>query len=89
MSSPSGDQYGVTLKFKSSHVGFYCGTLVFEFRSSPPVDSKPFHLVRFIEGQHTSALTEALAPVSPYRPCRVTASQPVDSRVEEGLRPAR
>lgn len=87
MFSLSGERYGVTLKFKSSHVGCYQATLVFEFRSS--LDSPPFHMVRFIEGMHTSPLVQALAPIAPFTPRRIDTSQHANARVEEGLRPDR
>ncbi|XP_041952750.1 putative helicase mov-10-B.1 isoform X2 [Alosa sapidissima] len=85
---PPGEQYGVTLRFRARHVGFYQATLVFEFRSaSAAADSPPFHVLRFIEGMHTSALTEALAPIAPYTPRRINASQHPNARVEDGVRP--
>ncbi|KAL2103238.1 hypothetical protein ACEWY4_000106 [Coilia grayii] len=81
-----GEQYGVTLKFQSSQVGFYRATVVFEFRA-PGVGSQPFHLVRFVEGVHSSPLLDALAPVAPYQPRTVQAVQSATHRVEDGLRP--
>ncbi|XP_062396748.1 putative helicase mov-10-B.1 [Sardina pilchardus] len=84
---PPGEQYGVTLRFRSRHVGFYQATLVFEFRSAAPENSAPFHILRFIEGAHTSALTEALAPTAPYTPRRIHASQHPNASVVDGLRP--
>uniref|UniRef100_A0A8C7R6U0 RNA helicase n=1 Tax=Oncorhynchus mykiss TaxID=8022 RepID=A0A8C7R6U0_ONCMY len=69
-----GDQYEVQLQFKSSLLGFYPATLVFEFKtsisssSSSSSSSPAFHLLRFIEAQYVTGLARELAPTAPYRP---------------------
>ncbi|XP_063049770.1 putative helicase mov-10-B.1 [Engraulis encrasicolus] len=85
-----GDQYEVTLKFQSRQVGLYRASVVFEFRNSASGSGalgQPFHLVRLVEGLHSSPLLDALAPTAPFRPRTVQLIQSTCSRVEDGLRP--
>uniref|UniRef100_A0AAZ3P8D6 RNA helicase n=1 Tax=Oncorhynchus tshawytscha TaxID=74940 RepID=A0AAZ3P8D6_ONCTS len=62
------DRYEVQLQFKSSLLGFYPATLVFEFKPSISSSSPAFHLLRFIEAQYVTGLARELAPTAPYRP---------------------
>uniref|UniRef100_A0A4W5LHS3 Uncharacterized protein n=1 Tax=Hucho hucho TaxID=62062 RepID=A0A4W5LHS3_9TELE len=81
-----GDKYEVQLHFKSSLLGFYPATLVFEFK--PSLTSPPFHLLRFIEAQYVTGLAKELAPTAPYRPrAIISATDYLPYTVEDGEPP--
>ncbi|XP_041709795.2 putative helicase mov-10-B.1 isoform X1 [Coregonus clupeaformis] len=82
-----GDQYEVQLQFRSSLLGFYPATLVFEFK--PSLSSSPaFHLLRFIEAQYVTGLARELAPTAPYRPrAIISATASLPYTVEDGEPP--
>uniref|UniRef100_A0A8C7FGJ8 RNA helicase n=1 Tax=Oncorhynchus kisutch TaxID=8019 RepID=A0A8C7FGJ8_ONCKI len=89
------DRYEVQLQFKSSLLGFYPATLVFEFKpsisssSSSSSSSPAFHLLRFIEAQYVTGLARELAPTAPYRPRAIIgATDYLPYTVEDGEPPA-
>nr|XP_046153547.1 putative helicase mov-10-B.1 [Oncorhynchus gorbuscha] len=86
-----GDRYEVQLQFKSSLLGFYPATLVFEFKpsiSSSSSSSPAFHLLRFIEAQYVTGLARELAPTAPYRPrAIISATDYLPYTVEDGEPP--
>uniref|UniRef100_A0A8C7FGG4 RNA helicase n=1 Tax=Oncorhynchus kisutch TaxID=8019 RepID=A0A8C7FGG4_ONCKI len=82
------------LQFKSSLLGFYPATLVFEFKpsisssSSSSSSSPAFHLLRFIEAQYVTGLARELAPTAPYRPRAIIgATDYLPYTVEDGEPP--
>ncbi|XP_056319481.1 putative helicase mov-10-B.1 [Danio aesculapii] len=79
------ETYEVILRFKSDQMGVYPATLAFEFKENQ--DTRPFHIVRFIETQHRSELTAQLGPTEPFRPKRLDTNQPIKWNIEEGIRP--
>ncbi|CAB1333809.1 unnamed protein product [Coregonus sp. 'balchen'] len=80
-------KYEVQLQFRSSLLGFYPATLVFEFK--PSLSSSPaFHLLRFIEAQYVTGLARELAPTAPYRPrAIISATASLPYTVEDGEPP--
>uniref|UniRef100_A0A674EXB5 RNA helicase n=1 Tax=Salmo trutta TaxID=8032 RepID=A0A674EXB5_SALTR len=79
-----------TLQFKSSLLGFYPATLVFEFKPSLSSSSPAFHLLRFIEAQYVTGLARELAPTAPYKPrAIISATDYLPYTVEDGEPPER
>uniref|UniRef100_A0AAY4B6J4 RNA helicase n=1 Tax=Denticeps clupeoides TaxID=299321 RepID=A0AAY4B6J4_9TELE len=78
----SGEQYEIRVKFKSTQVGVYPATVAFEFKPAPT--SPPFYIVRFIEAEHRTGLSEELAPVAPFKPCRINSNEPPYVSMDEG-----
>uniref|UniRef100_A0AAY4B9F2 RNA helicase n=1 Tax=Denticeps clupeoides TaxID=299321 RepID=A0AAY4B9F2_9TELE len=83
----SGEQYEIRVKFKSTQVGVYPATVAFEFKPAPT--SPPFYIVRFIEAEHRTGLSEELAPVAPFKPCRINSNEPPYVSMDEGDPPPR
>lgn len=79
------ETYEVILRFKSDQIGVYPATLAFEFKENQ--DTRPFHIVRFIEAQHRSELTAQLGPTEPFRPKRLDTNQPMKWSIDEGFKP--
>uniref|UniRef100_A0AAY4B674 RNA helicase n=1 Tax=Denticeps clupeoides TaxID=299321 RepID=A0AAY4B674_9TELE len=77
-----GEQYEIRVKFKSTQVGVYPATVAFEFKPAPT--SPPFYIVRFIEAEHRTGLSEELAPVAPFKPCRINSNEPPYVSMDEG-----
>uniref|UniRef100_A0A674EXA2 RNA helicase n=1 Tax=Salmo trutta TaxID=8032 RepID=A0A674EXA2_SALTR len=85
-----GAKYEVQLQFKSSLLGFYPATLVFEFKPSLSSSSPAFHLLRFIEAQYVTGLARELAPTAPYKPrAIISATDYLPYTVEDGEPPER
>uniref|UniRef100_A0AAY4B686 RNA helicase n=1 Tax=Denticeps clupeoides TaxID=299321 RepID=A0AAY4B686_9TELE len=82
-----GEQYEIRVKFKSTQVGVYPATVAFEFKPAPT--SPPFYIVRFIEAEHRTGLSEELAPVAPFKPCRINSNEPPYVSMDEGDPPPR
>lgn len=74
------------MRFKSSHVGVYLAILAFEFKDSQ-ANTRPFHIVRFIEAVYRTKLASLLAPTEPFKPIRLDTFEPENCRVDEGVRP--
>ncbi|XP_065103210.1 putative helicase mov-10-B.2 [Paramisgurnus dabryanus] len=81
------EQYEVTVRFKSNHVGVYLATLAFEFKRNTQATTQPFHIVRFIEAVYRTKLAALLGPVEPFKPLRLDTFEPVNCTVDEGVPP--
>ncbi|KAI5610195.1 putative helicase mov-10-B.2, partial [Silurus asotus] len=82
-----GELYEVRIKFHSNHVGIYQVTVAFEFKLSMESNSRPFHIVRYIEAEFSTQLAKELAPIIPYTPFRLSRNQSDNFDVDEGERP--
>ncbi|KAI5095127.1 putative helicase mov-10-B.1, partial [Silurus meridionalis] len=82
-----GELYEVMIKFHSNHVGIYQVTVAFEFKLSMESNSRPFHIVRYIEAEFSTQLAKELAPIMPYTPFRLSRNQSDNFDVDEGERP--
>ncbi|KAF7695436.1 hypothetical protein HF521_007159 [Silurus meridionalis] len=82
-----GELYEVMIKFHSNHVGIYQVTVAFEFKLSMESNSRPFHIVRYIEAEFSTQLAKELAPIVPYTPFRLSRNQSDHFDVDEGERP--
>ncbi|TRY87279.1 hypothetical protein DNTS_028207 [Danionella cerebrum] len=83
----SRERYEVTVRFKSDQDGAYTAIVAFEFKQNLNPGTQHFHIVRFIEAVCRSKLDAELAPVEPYKPLRLSLSEPGNFKVDEGVRP--
>ncbi|KAJ8386394.1 hypothetical protein AAFF_G00170990 [Aldrovandia affinis] len=82
-----GHSYEVQVRFRSQDVGFFVATLAFEFKRELSAESKPFHIVRFLEAMCSTKLAADLAPVAPFRRRRGITQMVMTHEVDEGERP--
>ncbi|XP_067269748.1 putative helicase mov-10-B.1 [Pseudorasbora parva] len=83
------EKYEVTLKFTSVHMGVNSAILAFEFKENTQSESRPFHIVRFIEAEYRSdsELAAQLGPTEPFRPQRLETYEPMRCNIDEGFQP--
>ncbi|XP_051949735.1 putative helicase mov-10-B.2 isoform X2 [Xyrauchen texanus] len=81
------EQYEVTVRFKSSHVGVYSASLAFEFKENTQATTQPIHILRFIKAVYTTKLAALLGPTEPFKPLRLNTSEPENCIVDEGVPP--
>ncbi|XP_066499872.1 putative helicase mov-10-B.2 [Hoplias malabaricus] len=82
-----GETYEITVMFRAEHVGVYSVVLVFEFKKSMQMSSKPFHILHTVEAEFRTPLAAELKASEPYKRPKVCSPQNVDFTVDEGVQP--
>lgn len=83
-----GESYQVEVQYRLQHYGHFPATMYFEFCPDAP-QSKPFCIVREMEGSARTPLAVELGPMAPYKPYQRATRKPVSTVVVEGEPPER
>ena len=88
----SGDCYELHVHCKTSFVGYFPATVLWELLGPGEPGSEgagTFYIARFLAAVAHSPLAAQLKPTTPFKRTRITGNPVVTSRIEEGERPDR
>lgn len=88
----SGDCYELHVHCKTSFVGYFPATVLWELLGPGEPGSEgagTFYIARFLAAVAHSPLAAQLKPTTPFKRPRITGNPVVTSRIEEGERPDR
>lgn len=92
ISPPTGECYELQVHCKTSFVGYFPATVLWELLGPGEPGSEgagTFYIARFLAAVAHSPLAAQLKPTTPFKRTRITGNPVVTSRIEEGERPDR